>query len=63
MSKHKFFKPRFGKRGDSATLPAEYIEEHMEDEDLSPAVVSPPLKYVSRINSFATEEAAKELER
>lgn len=34
----------------------------MEDDDLNSAIVSPPLRYVARINSFATLEANEELE-
>lgn len=63
MSKHGFFKQRFGRRKGSTNLPAEYIQEHMEDDDLNSAMVSPPLRYVARINSFATIETNEELER
>ena len=63
MSKHAFFKQRFGRGKGSTNLPAEYIQEHMEDEDLNSAVASPPLRYVARINSFATSETNDELER
>lgn len=63
MSTHGFFKQRFGRQKGSTNLPVEYIQEHMEDEDLNSAVVSPPLKYVARINSFATSETNEELER
>ena len=63
MSRTGFFEQRFG-RGEGVTkLPAEYIQERMEDDDLNSAIVSPPLKYVARINSFATSETNKELER
>ena len=44
-------------------MPAEYIQEQTEDEDLNSAVALPPLKYVARINSFATSETNEELER
>jgi len=63
MSKHKVFKPHFGRRGDWKNLPAEYIQDHMEDEDINSALVSPPLKYIARINSFGTSETNEELER
>lgn len=44
-------------------LPAKYIQDHMEDEDLSSAMTSPPLKYVASVNSFVTTAKAEELER
>ncbi|CAD6587129.1 MAG: hypothetical protein ASARMPREDX12_002758 [Alectoria sarmentosa] len=62
MSKHGFFKQHFGRRKGSTNLPAEYIQEQTEDEDLNSAVALPPLKYVARINSFATSETNEELE-
>lgn len=62
MSKHGFFKQRFGRRKGSTNLPADYIQEHMEDNDLNSAIVSPPLKFAARINSFATSEINDELE-
>ncbi|KAL9134028.1 MAG: hypothetical protein Q9175_004793 [Cornicularia normoerica] len=62
MSKHGFSKQRLGRRKGSTNLPAEYIQEHMDDDDLKAAISSPPLKYVARINSFATSETNKELE-
>ena len=63
MSKHGFFKQRFARRKGSTNIPVEYIQEHMEDDDLNSAMVSPPLGYVARINSFTTSETNKELER
>ena len=63
MSKHGFFKQRFARRKGSTNLPAEYIQEHMEDDDLNSAMTSPPLQYVARINSFATSETSEQLER
>ena len=63
MSKSGFLEQHFGRRNDSANLPAEYIQEHMEDDELKTAMITPPLQYVSRINSFATSEIARELER
>ncbi len=63
MSKQRFFKQRFGRGKSPGNLPAEYIQEHMEDDDLNSAIVSPPLKYVARINSFVTSDTDKELER
>lgn len=63
MSKHGFFKQHFARRKNSANIPVEYIEEHMEDEDLNSAMTSPPLTYVARINSFATRETNEKLER
>lgn len=63
MSKHGFFKQRLGRRKGSTNLPAEYIQEHMHDDDLNTAIDSPPLKYIARINSFATSEINQELER
>lgn len=62
MSKHGSLKQRFGRRKGSQSLPAEYIQEHLEDEDLNAAVIAPPLKYVARINSFATPKTSDELE-
>lgn len=63
MSSQGFFKQRFGRGRGSKNVPAEYIQEHMEDDDLNAAVASPPLRYVARINSFATSETNEELER
>ena len=63
MSKPGFFKQRFGRGKSSGNVPAEYMQEHMEDDDLNSAIVSPPLKFVARINSFATSDTDKELER
>ena len=63
MSKHGFFKQHFGRRNGSTNLPAEYIQEQTEDQDLNSAVALPPLKYVARINNFATSETNEELER
>ena len=63
MSKSGFLKQRFGRRNGSTNLPAEYIQEHMEDDELKTAIISPPLKYVARINSFTTSEISRELER
>ena len=63
MSKHGLFKQRFPRRKRSTNLPAEYIQEHMEDNDLNSAMTSPPLQYVARINSFDTSETNEQLER
>ena len=63
MSKHTLFKHRFARGKGSTNIPVEYIQEHMEDEDLNSAITSPPLRYVARINSFATVETNEELER
>ena len=54
---------RFGRGKGLTNVPAEYIQEHMEDDDLNSAVASPPLRYIARINSFATSETNEELER
>ena len=63
MSRSGFLEQHSGRRNRSANLPAEYIQEHMEDNELKTAMITPPLQYVSRINSFATPEIARELER
>ncbi len=63
MSKHGFFKQHFTRRQGSTNTPVDYMQEHMEDDDLNTAMTSPPLRYVARINSFATSETNEELER
>ena len=63
MSTHGLFKHRFARWKGSTNIPVEYIQEHMEDDDLNSAITSPSLRYVARINSFATMETNEELER
>ena len=63
MSNHGFFKQRFTSRKGTTNIPVDYIEEHMEDDDLNTAMTSPPLTFVARINSFSTTETKNELEK
>lgn len=62
-SKSKPSSPHFDQHRNPKRLPAKYIQDHMEDEDLNSAMTSPPLKYVARVNSFVTTAKAEELER
>ena len=64
MSKHGLFRHHFVHRQDSSNnIPAEYIQEHMEDAGLNSAMKTPPLTYIARINSFGPPETKKLLER
>ena len=63
MSKYQRFKTHIAQQKDAKNLPAEYIQDHMEDEDLNSAIITPPLKYAARINSFTTLETIDDLER
>lgn len=61
--KRRHFLPHSSLQKESKNLPADYIQDHMEDEDLNRAIVSPPLKYAARINSFTTHKTIDKLER
>lgn len=63
MSKHALFKHHFAHRKGTTNIPVQYIQEHMEDNDLNSAMAAPPLTFVARINSFVTPETNDSLER
>ena len=60
MSKHRLL-GAFSRKKDSSNLPAEYIQDRMEDENVNLAM-GVPLQFVARINSFGTPDVEEKLQ-